>query len=137
MGYYKKQFDKRGFNTMWTFLQMGHQKPDISQLKKAIQNLMLMMKQKDAGQRNYKNTLDIEENFDMAIITIVCESVNLFLNGDLEKLEEIEKEGLKQMNKENKQEKLKMKKGEMAKKEIKFKNNGGGKLAEVLAIVNK
>ena len=95
MGYYKKQFDKRGFNTMWTFLQMGYQKPNISQLKKAIQNLMLMMKQKDAGQRNYKNTLDIEENFDMAIITIVCESVNLFLNGDLEKLEEIEKEGLK------------------------------------------
>ena len=95
MGYYKKEFDKRGFDTMWTFLQMGHQKTNIPQLKKAIQDLILMIKQKDAGQRNYKNTLDIEENFDMIIVTIVCESVILYLNGDLEKLEEIEKEGLK------------------------------------------
>ena len=95
MGYYKKQFDKRGFDTMWTFLQMGHQKPNISQLKKAIENLILMMKQKDSGQRNHKNTINIEENFDMTIITIICESVILFLNGDLEKLEKIEKEGLK------------------------------------------
>ena len=95
MGYYKKQFDKRGFDTMWTFLQMGHQKTNIPQLKKAIQDLILMMKQKDAGQRNNKNTLDVEENFDMIIVTIVCESVILYLNGDLEKLEEIEKEGLK------------------------------------------
>ena len=31
----------------------------------------------------------------MTIITIICESVILYLNGDLEKLEEIEKEGLK------------------------------------------
>lgn len=95
MGYYKKEFDKRGFDTMWTFLQMGHQKTNIPQLKKAIQDLILMMKQKDAGQRNNKNTLDVEENFDMIIVTIVCESVILYLNGDLEKLEEIEKEGLK------------------------------------------
>ena len=34
MGYYKKEFDKRGFDTMWTFLQMGHQKTNIPQLKK-------------------------------------------------------------------------------------------------------
>ena len=34
MGYYKKQFDKRGFDTMWTFLQMGNQKTNIPQLKK-------------------------------------------------------------------------------------------------------
>ena len=87
MGYYKKEFDKRGFDTMWTFLQMEHQKPNISQLKKAIQNLILMMKQKDAGQRNYKNTLDIEENFDMAVITIVCESISIYLSGYLDNLE--------------------------------------------------
>lgn len=87
MGYYKKEFDKRGFDTMWTFLQMGHQKPNISQLKKAIQDLILMMKQKDAGQRNNKNTLDVEENFDMIIVTIVCESIAIYLSGKLDDLE--------------------------------------------------
>ena len=87
MGYYKKQFDKRGFDTMWTFLQMGHQKTNIPQLKKAIQDLILMMKQKDAGQRNYKNSLDIEVNFDMAVITIVCESISIYLSGNLDILE--------------------------------------------------
>ena len=86
MGYYKKQFDKRGFDTMWSFLQLGHQKPNISKLKKAIENLILMMKQKDIGQRNHKNTINIEENFDMTIITIVCESISIYLSGKLDDL---------------------------------------------------
>ena len=32
-----------------------------------------------------------EENFDMTIITIVCESIALYLNGNLEKIENINK----------------------------------------------
>lgn len=86
-GILQKKFDKRGFDTMWTFLQMGHQKTNIPQLKKAIQDLILMMKQKDAGQRNNKNTLDVEENFDMIIVTIVCESIAIYLSGKLDDLE--------------------------------------------------
>ena len=45
------------------------------------------MKQKDAGQRNNKNTLNVEENFDMLIVTIVCESIAIYLSGKLDDLE--------------------------------------------------
>lgn len=84
MSYYKNKFDKRGFDTMFTFLQMGKQKANIPTYRKAIQDLITMMSQKSSG----KNTKDIswEENFDMTIITIVCESVALYLNGDLDKI---------------------------------------------------
>lgn len=85
MGYYKNEFDKRGLDTMWTFLQIGRQKSNIPQLKKAIQDLIKMMTQKSSGKT--KKDINIEENFDMTIITIILESVALYLSGDLEKLE--------------------------------------------------
>ena len=87
MGYYKNEFDKRGFDTMWTFLQIGRgQKANVPKLKEAIQDLIKMMTQKTSG----SNSKDInwEDNFDMTIITIVCESVELYLSGDLDKLKE-------------------------------------------------
>ena len=87
MGYYKNEFDKRGFDTMWTFLQMGQQKSNISQLKKTIQDLIQMMTQKTAGQKVNTKDISLEQNFDMTIITIVLESVALYLSGDLDKLE--------------------------------------------------
>lgn len=87
MGYYKNEFDKRGFDTMWTFLQMGQQKSNIPQLKKTIQDLIQMMTQKTAGQKVNTKDISLEQNFDMTIITIVLESVALYLSGDLDKLE--------------------------------------------------
>lgn len=82
---YKNEFDKRGFDTMWTFLQMGHQETNIPKLQQAIKDLIKMMTQKSSGK--IKKDINIEENFDMTIITIVLESVALYLSGDLEKLE--------------------------------------------------
>ena len=87
MSYYKNEFDKRGFDNMWTFLQMGQQKSNIHQLKKAIQDLIHMMTQKTAGQKVNTKDISIEQNFDMAVITIVLESVALYLSGDLDRLE--------------------------------------------------
>lgn len=87
MSYYQEQFEKRGFDTMWTFLQMGSQKVNYEQYKKAIQDLITMMTQKNAGQRGDKKSLNWDENFDMTIITIVCESVALYLSGDLDRVE--------------------------------------------------
>lgn len=88
LSYYKQEFEKRGFDTMFTFLQMGQQKSNIPTLKHAIQDLITMMAQKTSGQReNDKKAINWEENFDMTIITIVCESVGLYLSGDLDKIE--------------------------------------------------
>lgn len=86
MSYYKNEFDKRGFDNMWTFLQMGQQKSNIPQLKKAIQDLIHMMTQKTAGQKVNTKDISLEQNFDMAVITIVLESVALYLSGDLDRL---------------------------------------------------
>ena len=73
---------------MWTFLQMGQQKSNIPTLKNAIKDLITMMTQKSSGQRpNDNKSINWEENFDMTIITIVCESVGLYLSGDLDKIE--------------------------------------------------
>ena len=87
MGYYNNEFNKRGFDTMWTFLQMGQQKSNVSQLKKTIQDLIQMMTQKTAGQKVNTKDVSLEQNFDMAVITIVLESVALYLSGDLDRLE--------------------------------------------------
>ena len=89
MGYYKEEFNKRGFDTMFKFLQIGNQKANVPQYKQAIQDLITMMTQKNSGQiHNSNKSINWEENFDMTIITIVCESVALFLSGNLNKLEE-------------------------------------------------
>lgn len=85
MSYYKDEFDKRGFDTMWTFLQMGQQKSNIPKLKQAIQDLIKMMSQKSSGRE--KGDINWEDNFDMTIITIVIESTALYLSGNLDSLE--------------------------------------------------
>lgn len=88
LNYYKQEFDKRGFDNMFAFLQMGQQKSNIPVLKNAIKDLITMMTQKNSGQKgNIKKSTNWEENFDMTIITIVCESVGLYLSGDLDKIE--------------------------------------------------
>lgn len=100
MSYYKNEFDKRGFDTMFAFLQMSHQKANIPVLKKSIQDLITMMTQKSSGRS--RRDISWEENFDMTIITIVCESIALYLSGSLNKLENT----VEQENIENKGEQL-------------------------------
>lgn len=51
MSYYKDEFDKRGFDTMWFCFQIGQHKLNIPQLKQAIQNLIKMMSQKSSGRK--------------------------------------------------------------------------------------
>lgn len=84
MSYYKHEFDSRGFDTMFAFLQMGKQQANIPVLKKSIQDLIIMMTQKSSGRS--KEDIRIEENFDMTVITIVCESIALYLSGKLDDL---------------------------------------------------
>ena len=91
MNYYSGEFEKRGFDIMFKFLEMGSQKPNIPTYKKAKQDLIIMMTQKTSGGRKFKKDINWEENFDMTIITIVCESIALYLNGNLEKIENINK----------------------------------------------
>ena len=91
MNYYNKEFEKRGFDIMFKFLEMGSQKPNIPTYKKAIQDLIRMMTQKTSGGKNFKKDINWEENFDMIIITIVCESIALYLNVDLKKIENLNK----------------------------------------------
>lgn len=93
MEYYKKEFDKRGFDTMFAFLQMGKQKANIPLLKKSIQDLIKMMTQKTSGQRD-NGDINWQENFDMTIITIVCESVAFYLSGELDRVEENNEKGM-------------------------------------------
>lgn len=94
MSYYKNEFDKRGFDTMFAFLQMGKQQAKIPTLKKAIKDLITMMTQKSSGRS--KEDISIEENFDMTVITVVLESMALYLSGSLDKLENIvEQENIK------------------------------------------
>lgn len=94
MSYYKNEFEKRGFDTMFAFIQMGKQQANIPTLKNAIKDLIIMMTQKSGGRS--KGDISIEENFDMTIITIVCECMALYLSGSLNELENIYK--LKETN---------------------------------------
>lgn len=85
--YYYDEFYKRGFDTMFNFLLMNKQKANIDTYKKAIQDLITMMTQKDNGQRKNSKGINVKENFDMTIITIVCESIAIYLSGKLDNLE--------------------------------------------------
>lgn len=72
---------------MWSFLQMGAQKPDIPGLKEHCETLRKMMMQKTAGQRKDKpNDVDFAD-LDMLCNFIVIEAMCLYLSGDLDRLE--------------------------------------------------
>lgn len=85
----KKPIDVKhnSFDTMWSFLQMGGQNPNISGLKEHCETLRKMMIQKTAGQRNGKKSDVSFENLDMICNFIVIETMCLYLSGDLDKLE--------------------------------------------------
>ena len=68
-------------------LANGSTEIECFSIKKTIQDLIQMMTQKTAGQKVNTKDISLEQNFDMTIITIVLESVALYLSGDLDKLE--------------------------------------------------
>lgn len=89
--YYYNKFNNGNFNTIFNLLLLKP-KPNIVVYKKAIQDLITMMTQKDNGTRKNSKGINIEENFDMAIVTIVVESIALYLSRKLDDLEKEQKQ---------------------------------------------
>lgn len=75
---------------MWGFLATYGQKANIPALKESVYDLIQMMTQKTAGQRKNdpKSYINVRENLDMTINSIVIEATALVLSGELDKLEE-------------------------------------------------
>lgn len=80
-------------DAMWHFLKDGQQKANIPELKEAVYRLIQMTTQKTAGQPGYGKATHISwDTLDMELFRIVCEATALVLSGELDKLEESEKE---------------------------------------------
>lgn len=81
------------FDAMWSFLQMGNQRPNIEALKENCELLRRMMMQKTAGQRaNRPNDVSIAE-LDNICNIIVIETMCLYLSGTLGEIERRNKNG--------------------------------------------
>lgn len=71
--------------SMWTMLQRGGQKPNITMLRELVGQWVQMATQKTAGQRGGK---DLSwDNLERIKMGILCEAVALVLSGDLDRLE--------------------------------------------------
>lgn len=89
-----KELDKGQLDFMWNFLRFDcGQKSDIPTLKKHLDMLRQAMIQKTGGQEKYKDSQDIDFNDVGTIINcIVIETMQLYLSGNLDKLEKVESE---------------------------------------------
>lgn len=77
-------------NTMWAFMEMGAQKPNVPFLIECCERLKRCMTQKTAGQPEYAKAGDerFETSLDQLINFIIIETMCLWLSGELEKLKE-------------------------------------------------
>lgn len=75
--------------TMWEFLRMGAQKPNIGALEENCATLQTMMEQKTAGQRKDKPKDVSFSELEAVTNAIVIEAMCLWLSGSLEKLKEV------------------------------------------------
>lgn len=77
-------------DNMWEFLMAYGQKANVARLRESVYDLIRMMTQKSSGQRKGgpKDYIDISENLDMTVNSIVIEAAALVLSGELDKLEE-------------------------------------------------
>lgn len=73
--------------SMWTMLQRGGQKSNISVLKELVNEWVQMVTQKTAGQRKDRPKDLSWDNLERVKMGILCEAVALVLSGDLDKLE--------------------------------------------------
>ena len=77
-------------NTMWAFMEMGAQKPNVPFLIECCERLKRCMTQKTAGQPEYAKAGDerFETSLDQLMNFIIIETMCLWLGGGLEKLKE-------------------------------------------------
>ena len=81
-----KRIKEESLDTMFAFLKMGAQKPNVEALEENCEWLRKAMTQKTAGQREDKKTdVDFEE-LDIRINFIVIEAMALYLSGVLDDL---------------------------------------------------
>lgn len=78
--------------SMWTMLQRGGQKSNISVLKELVNEWVQMATQKTAGQRKDRPKDLSWDNLERVKMGILCEAVALVLSGDLDKLEALKDE---------------------------------------------
>ena len=86
-----EELDKGQLDFMWNFLRFKRgQQSNIPALKKHLDMLRQLMTQKTGGQAQYKKADDVSfEDFGTIINCVVIETMQLYLSGDLEKLEEL------------------------------------------------
>ena len=90
-----ENLDSGQLDLMWQFLMMGEQKSNIPALKENLDLLRQAMIQKTAGQRKNDPKGYVSFN-DIGTICniIVCETMALYLSGDLDKLERMLNNGI-------------------------------------------
>lgn len=85
---------KDSLNTMWAFMEMGAQKPNVPFLIECCERLKRCMTQKTAGQPEYAKAGDerFETSLDQLMNFIIIETMCLWLSGGLNKLKDMEDE---------------------------------------------
>ena len=85
-----EELDKGQLDFMWNFLRFKcGQQSNIPALKKHLDMLRQLMTQKTGGQEPYKKADDVSfEDFGTIINCIVIETMQLYLSGDLDRLEQ-------------------------------------------------
>lgn len=82
-------------DTMWTFLSFGGQKGNPKKMNEYVQELLRMVKQKNAGQKRYAKKDDISfDLIDPIKWSIICEAVALCLDERFPKVVELFKEDI-------------------------------------------
>ena len=84
-----EELDRGQLDLMWNFLKMGNGKPNIAALKENLNALRQLIIQKTGGQEPYRKSHKISfDDLGTIINCIVIETMQLYLSGGLDKLEE-------------------------------------------------
>lgn len=86
-----EDLDRGQLDLMWNFLRFKcGQVSNIPTLKEHLNQLRQAMLQNTGGQKKYKKAYDVpREDIGTIINCIVIETMQLYLSGDLDKLEEL------------------------------------------------
>lgn len=83
-----ENLDKGQLGLMWNFLKMGSGKPNIPVLKEHLDALRQLLIQKTGGEQSCSKEFEIPfEDADTIINCIVIETMQIYLSGGLDKLE--------------------------------------------------
>lgn len=86
-----EELDNGQLDFMFNFLKFGNGKSNIPVLKKHLDMLRQLMIQRTGGQEQYKKSHHIpREDLGTIVNCIVIETMQLYLSGDLDKLEDNE-----------------------------------------------